>query len=69
MRRNLILALVGCADSYNWTPQQNGSARIAASDRILISTPQDGEYGTHVYNGSGRNTDFPDDPALGRPSH
>lgn len=51
-----ILALVDCADSHNWAPQQNGSARIAASDRILISTPQDSEYGTHVYNGSGRNT-------------
>lgn len=35
-----ILALAGCADSHNWAPQQNGSARIAASDRILISTPQ-----------------------------
>lgn len=51
-----MLVLAGCADSHNWTPQQNGSARIAASDRILISTPQDGEYGTHVYNGSGKNT-------------
>ncbi|WP_323178411.1 DUF4823 domain-containing protein [Pseudomonas syringae] len=51
-----ILALLGCADSHNWTPQQNGSARIAASDRILISTSLDSEYGTHVYNGSGRNT-------------
>lgn len=51
-----ILALVGCADSHNWTPQQNGSARIAANDRILISTPVDGEYGTHVYTGSGRST-------------
>jgi hypothetical protein len=52
----LIVTLVGCADSHNWTPQQNGSARIAPSDRILISTPLDGEYGNHVYKGSGRNT-------------
>ncbi len=51
-----IAVLAGCADSHTWTPQQNGSARIAANDRILITTPLDGEYGTHVYNGSGRNT-------------
>ncbi|HEX8592464.1 MAG TPA: DUF4823 domain-containing protein [Pseudomonas sp.] len=51
-----IFALTGCADSHNCTPQQNGSARIAANDRILISTPVDGEYGTHGYTGSGRNT-------------
>jgi len=51
-----ILALAGCADSHTWTPQQNGSARIATNDRIFITTPLDGEYGTHVYNGSGRNT-------------
>lgn len=51
-----VALLVGCADSHTWTPQQNGSARIAANDRILITTPLDGEYGTHVYNGSGRNT-------------
>jgi hypothetical protein len=48
--------LTGCADSHQWTPQQSGSARIGASDRIWISTPQDGEYGTHVYKSSGRNT-------------
>lgn len=51
-----MLVLAGCADSHNWMPQQNGSTRIAANDRILISTPQDGEYGTHVYSGSGRST-------------
>jgi hypothetical protein len=49
-------ALSGCADSHDWTPQQNGSARIASGDRILISTPADGEYGNHVYKGSGRST-------------
>jgi len=48
--------LAGCADSHQWAPQQNGSARIGTTDRILISTPVDGEYGAHVYNGSGRNT-------------
>lgn len=51
-----IFALTGCADSHNWTPQQNGSARILASDRIFITTPMDGEYGTHAYTGFGRNT-------------
>lgn len=51
-----IAILTGCADSHNWTPQQNGSARIGPNDRILISTPVDGEYGTHVYPGSGSNT-------------
>lgn len=51
-----MLALAGCADSHHWTPQQNGAARIAANDRILISTPQDGECGTHFDNGFGRNT-------------
>lgn len=50
------LTLAGCADSHNWTPQQNGSARIGANDRIFISTPMNGEYGSHVYRGSGRNT-------------
>lgn len=34
-----MLVLAGCADSHTWTPQQNGSGRIAANDRILISTP------------------------------
>ena len=48
--------LAGCADSHQWTPQQNGSARIAPNDRIFISTPVDGEYGNRVYSGSGRNT-------------
>jgi len=52
----LVLVLAGCADSHKWTPQQNGSVRITASDRILITTPFDGQYGVHVYTGSGRNT-------------
>lgn len=60
MRTSLILALVallsGCADSHNWSPQQNGSLRITKTDRIYVSTPADGSYGDHVYNGSGRNT-------------
>lgn len=51
-----IAALSGCADSHQWTPQQNGSARIAPSDRVFVSTPTDGEYGNHVYKGSSRNT-------------
>ncbi|WP_205904078.1 DUF4823 domain-containing protein, partial [Pseudomonas viridiflava] len=33
-----------------------GSARIAKTDKIYISTPADGKYGDHVYRGSGRNT-------------
>lgn len=52
----LMSVLAGCADSHDWTPQQNGSARIATSDRVLVSTPADGEYGNHVYRSSGRNT-------------
>jgi len=52
----MAAAVAGCADSHNWTPQQNGSARITSADRIYISTPNDGEYGDHVYDGSGRNT-------------
>lgn len=52
----LMSVLAGCADSHDWTPQQNGSARIAASDRVWVSTPADGEYGNHVYRSSGRNT-------------
>lgn len=52
----VIAALAGCADSHHWTPQQNGSARITQSDRIYITTPADGEYGNHIYSGSGRNT-------------
>ena len=60
MRCSLVLAvtvlLTGCADSHNWSPQQNGSAHITRNDRVYISTPTDGEYGDHVYNGSGRNT-------------
>jgi len=60
MRFLLIFAMAavitGCADSHNWAPQQNGSARITSADRIYISTPTDGEYGDHVYDGSGRIT-------------
>ena len=52
----LIAVLSGCADSHRWSPQQNGSARITASERILVTTPADGEYGDNVYSGSGRNT-------------
>lgn len=52
----LIAALSGCADSHQWSPLQNGSARIGKTDRIYISIPADGEYGDHVYRGSGRNT-------------
>ncbi|WP_333692112.1 DUF4823 domain-containing protein, partial [Pseudomonas syringae] len=52
----LLVALSGCADSHQWSPLQNGSARIAKTDKIYISTPADGEYGDHVYRGSGRNT-------------
>lgn len=52
----LMSVLAGCADSHDWRPQQNGSARIATSDRVLVSTPADGEYGNHVYRNSGRNT-------------
>lgn len=52
----MTVVLAGCADSHTWAPQQNGSARITSADRIYISTPTDGEYGDHVYNGSGRNT-------------
>lgn len=52
----LIAFLAGCADSHNWTPQQNGSLRITQSDRVFVTTPADGEYGNHIYSGSGRNT-------------
>lgn len=52
----LLAALSGCADSHQWSPLHNGSARIAKTDKIYISTPPDGEYGDHVYRGSGRNT-------------
>jgi hypothetical protein len=52
----LIAVLSGCADSHRWSPQQNGSARITASERIFVTTPADGEYGDNVYSGSGRNT-------------
>jgi len=51
-----IASLAGCADSHNWTPQQNGSTRITQKDRIYVTTPADGEYGNHIYSGSGRNT-------------
>ncbi|RRV10581.1 DUF4823 domain-containing protein [Pseudomonas sp. v388] len=51
-----LVVLAGCADSHQWIPQQNSSARIAPNDRIFVSTPVDGEYGNHVYRGSGRNT-------------
>nr|WP_237881232.1 hypothetical protein [Pseudomonas sp. PGPR40] len=43
------------ADSHCWSPQQNGSARITASERIFVTTPAVGEYGENVYSGSGRN--------------
>lgn len=52
----LIFMLSGCADSHSWTPQSQFSAKLSANDRIYISTPADGEYGDHVYMGSGRNT-------------
>lgn len=51
-----IASLAGCADSHNWTPQQNGSTRITQNDRIYVTTPADSEYGNHIYSGSGRNT-------------
>ncbi|MBX8485600.1 DUF4823 domain-containing protein [Pseudomonas cichorii] len=51
-----VAVLAGCADSHSWVPQQNGSARVTATDRIYISTPVDGEYGNRTYTGSGRNT-------------
>ncbi len=52
----LAVALSGCADSHQWLPQQPGSTQLARNDKVYIATPEDGEYGDRIYNGSGRNT-------------
>jgi len=52
----MAVALSGCADSHQWLPHQSGSAHLNRTDKIYIATPVDGEYGDHVYKGSGRNT-------------
>lgn len=60
MRTPLILAIAaalsGCADSHQWTPQPSGTTHLSATDRVYISVPADGAYGSEVYSGSGRNT-------------
>lgn len=53
----LIAALSGCADSHQWLPSQSVSTQqLNRTDKIIIATPVDGEYGDHIYKGSGRNT-------------
>ncbi|WNW13636.1 DUF4823 domain-containing protein [Pseudomonas sp. DTU_2021_1001937_2_SI_NGA_ILE_001] len=50
------MALAGCADSHQWTPQQQALAPVLRTQKFYVSTPTDGAYGDHTYNGSGRNT-------------
>ncbi|MCO8161529.1 DUF4823 domain-containing protein [Pseudomonas sp. 21LCFQ010] len=52
----LSAALTGCADSHQWIPQQQALATLERTQKFYVSTPTDGEYGTHTYKGSGRNT-------------
>lgn len=51
-----IAFLSGCADSHRWSPVQTGAAPISTKNSFYISTPADGQYGDHTYQGSGRNT-------------
>ena len=48
--------LLGCGTSYQQTVVKSSTSSLEVGKAVLISVPENGSYGTTVYNGSGQMT-------------
>ena len=52
----LIILVTGCASTYKYKELQSIEIKLDSSKGVLISTPEDGFYGSTQYHNSGRMT-------------
>jgi hypothetical protein len=52
----MSIFLLGCGTLYQQTAVKPSTSSLEAGKAVLISVPEDGSYGTTVYNGSGQMT-------------